>query len=73
VQDQNHAYCIILLSADKQENELIFLDAWDGTGKTFLLNLLLAKAGLIGKFSNCCGFLRNCSDTAKWHMTSPCT
>ena len=43
LQEQKHAYCTILDSVDKQSGGLFFLDAPGGTGKTFLLNLLLAK------------------------------
>ena len=43
VQDQSDAYCTILEHIRSGSGGIIFLDAPGGTGKTFLLNLLLAK------------------------------
>ena len=43
VQDQNDAFCTILEHIHSGSDGIIFLDAPGGTGKTFFLNLLLAK------------------------------
>lgn len=44
--EQRTAYEEILSQIDKNEGSLLFLDAPGGTGKTFLINLLLAKIRL---------------------------
>ncbi len=41
--EQRHVYNTILDNIDSREGKVFFLDAPGGTGKTFLLNLLLAK------------------------------
>ena len=43
VPDQRHAFNTIMTAVDSKEGGLFFLDAPGGTGKTFLLNLLLAR------------------------------
>ncbi|CAF3716582.1 unnamed protein product [Rotaria socialis] len=43
VPDQRAAYNAILTQIEKKTSGTIFLDAPDGTGKTFVINLLLAK------------------------------
>ena len=46
--DQRTAYDAILQLARDETGSIVFLDAPGGTGKTFLLNLLLAKIRLQG-------------------------
>ncbi|GBM52328.1 hypothetical protein AVEN_126404-1 [Araneus ventricosus] len=41
--DQQAIYCEVLLRYSKNEGGIIFIDAPGGTGKTFLINVLLAK------------------------------
>ena len=41
--DQKAAYEKVMHTADKGEGGILFIDAPGGTGKTFLLNLFLAK------------------------------
>ncbi|UYV68939.1 hypothetical protein LAZ67_6001728 [Cordylochernes scorpioides] len=43
VEDQREAYNSIMDCINKQQGGIIFLDAPGGTGKTFLINLLLAE------------------------------
>lgn len=43
IESQKHAYNIIMDHIKKQEGGIIFLDAPGGTGKTFLINLILAE------------------------------
>jgi len=43
VPDQRAAYNAILHHAEENKGGIFFLDAPSGTGKTFILNLLLAK------------------------------
>lgn len=40
---QKQAYDIIMVNVKKQQGGVIFLDATGGTGKTFLINLILAE------------------------------
>lgn len=40
--EQKHAYDIIIEAVQKQTGGIFFLDASGGTGKTFLISLLLA-------------------------------
>ncbi|XP_031634678.1 uncharacterized protein LOC116347980 [Contarinia nasturtii] len=42
-EDQKHAYTTILQQVERDNGGIFFLDAPGGTGKTFLLNLLLAE------------------------------
>ena len=41
--EQKYVYDIILSSVNSNEGKIFFLDVTGGTGKTFLINLLLAK------------------------------
>lgn len=43
VEDQRHAYNTIMQRISSGNGGIIFIDAPGGTGKTFLLNLILAK------------------------------
>ena len=43
---EKNVYGIILSSINSNEGNIFFLDAPGGTGKTFLINLLLAKVRL---------------------------
>ena len=45
VDDQRRAYTMILNSARKNTGGIFFIDAPGGTGKTFVINLLLASSG----------------------------
>lgn len=49
--DQKKVFTALLSSIDKNEGKLFFLDAPGGTGKTFLINLLLAKVRSTGKIA----------------------
>jgi hypothetical protein len=46
--DQHNVYKSVLRTIDNRNGGLIFLDAPGGTGKTFLINLLLAKVRQTG-------------------------
>jgi len=48
-EDQKFAYETIMDQVDKQEGGIIFLDAAGGTGKTFLINLVLAEIRVHGE------------------------
>ncbi|KAL8594540.1 hypothetical protein ACOMHN_028894 [Nucella lapillus] len=50
-QKQMAAYAQIKRSVQAQEKQLFFLDAPGGTGKTFLINLVLAKMRSEGKIA----------------------
>ena len=43
VDDQRRAYLSILNKVQSRSGSIVFLDARGGTGKTFVINLLLAK------------------------------
>jgi ABC-type ATPase involved in cell division len=49
--DQYKVYKSVLRSIDNRNGGLIFLDAPGGTGKTYLINLLLAKVRQTGKIA----------------------
>ncbi|CAG4932716.1 unnamed protein product [Colias eurytheme] len=49
--DQKKVFAEILSTIDNNEGKLFFLDAPGGTGKTFLINLLLKKVRSIGKIA----------------------
>lgn len=49
--EQKHIYSTICEKILKKENGIIFIDAPGGTGKTFLLNLILAKTRSEGKIA----------------------
>lgn len=48
IESQKHAYDIIINHIEKQQGGIIFLDAPGGTGKTFLINLILAEIRIKG-------------------------
>jgi hypothetical protein len=48
---QYNVYKSVLRTIDNRNGGLIFLDAPGGTGKTFLINLLLAKVRQTGKIA----------------------
>lgn len=50
-EDQKRKYNEILNKFENESNEIIFIDAPGGTGKTFLLNLILAKVRAEGKIA----------------------
>jgi tRNA A37 threonylcarbamoyladenosine biosynthesis protein TsaE len=50
-QDQKKAYQFIMDQVLKQQGGIIFLDASGGTGKTFLINLILAEIRARGEIS----------------------
>ena len=47
--EQRIVYNKILHSVNNEDGKLFFLDAPAGTGKTFLINLLLAKMKMVNK------------------------
>ncbi|GBP07788.1 hypothetical protein EVAR_73194_1 [Eumeta japonica] len=49
--DQKKVFTTLLSSIDNNEGKIFFLDAPGGTGKTFLINLLLTKVRSIGKIT----------------------
>ena len=49
-QEQRLVYNTILASVNNEDGKLFFLDAPAGTGKTFIINLLLATIKLSGKY-----------------------
>lgn len=49
--DQKNVYNLILSSVNSNDGKMFFLDAPGGTGKTFLINLLLAKVRSEGKIA----------------------
>jgi hypothetical protein len=49
--DQYNVYKSVLRTIDNRNGGLIFLDAPGGIGKTFLINLLLAKVRQTGKIA----------------------
>lgn len=51
VPDQRHVYDVIVDSVDKNKGKLLFIDAPGGTGKTFLINIILAKIRSTGKLA----------------------
>lgn len=49
--DQKKVFTTLLSSIDNNEGKIFFLDAPGGTGKTFLINLLLTKVRSTGKIA----------------------
>lgn len=49
INDQQYAYDLIVDSVINNKGKIFFIDAPGGTGKTFLINLLLAKIRSLGK------------------------
>lgn len=45
VPDQNRAYDVIIDAVEHERGGFFFIDAPGGTGKTFLLSLILANLG----------------------------
>lgn len=64
--EQKKVYNEILNSITSDSAQLYFLDAPGGTGKTFLINLLLAKIRSEKKNRCSCSFFRNCCDFDRW-------
>lgn len=51
LQEQNNVYDTIMLAVAAQQGGFYFLDAAGGTGKTFLISLILAKIRSQGKIA----------------------
>lgn len=51
VQEQKNIYDIIMHDVDTQQRGLFFFDAPGGTGKTFLISLILAKSRSQGRIA----------------------
>ena len=66
--DQCDVNLNILANVDSRQGGIMFLDAPGGTGKTFLLNLLLAKIRM--QHCYCSGILRHCCDSLGWRPDS---
>ena len=49
--DQHDVYDCFCSMVDRNQKGVLFLDASDGTGKTFLINLILAKMRSEGKIA----------------------
>ena len=58
--DQQQVYDCFCSIIDGDEGGMLFLDAPGGTGKTFLINLILAKPRSEGKIVHLAGLLQHC-------------
>jgi hypothetical protein len=68
--DQKIAYQIIMDQAAKRQGGIVFLDAFGGTGKTFLTNLILAELTALGEVSlaiACCGDVNARRENSPFH------
>ncbi|GFX94401.1 ATP-dependent DNA helicase [Trichonephila clavipes] len=64
--EQNHIFHQVLRKIDSGNGRFFFLDAPGGTGKTFLLNLLLMSIRKDKKKnSSCCSFFGYCRNAIK--------
>jgi len=67
VDDQRYSFNVIIDSVINNRCKVFFVDVPGGTGKTFLINLLLAKE--IGRrYSTGCNILWYCSDVSQWRQ-----
>ena len=71
VKDQRAAYKAILDLVNQKTGGIVFLDAPGGTGKTFVINLILAKIRQQSKIAIAVASSGNCCHTASgWSYCS---